>query len=138
MKYKKIDHPQWRYELTEDVEFTVKRLFDYKGVDEEFYNFKRNGLSTTVTVKEGYRWDGVTAPKKFKGLLDLPKFRKAALIHDVFLQAIYDDKVVDERHLSFAHKVFRKQLTVDTNIFVAYSMYIGLVLGHGIWHKRTS
>ena len=138
MYYKKIDHPKWQYVLTEDVEFFLDKHIP--AVDHEYYQIIPHftNSTTTVIVKEGYAWDGVTCPEWAKGMLDAKQFRKASLIHDVLLQAIYDDSTVSKRYLSYAHKVFRKQVAIDSNRLYAYTLYLGLAVGHDIWHKATS
>lgn len=135
MYYKKINHPVWKYELTEDVHFYLEKVLNL--VEHEYYSIVPDyeGGTTTVTVKKGYAWDGVTSPDFAKGILDAKIFRKASLIHDVLLQAIYDDKQLHPRFIGFSHKVFMRQVARDANWYYAGILYTGLFLFHGIWHK---
>ena len=86
--FKKIDHPNWKYELEESY---VKQLVSEgwgracNGLDSYDFPFlKLNliyGLLPILTSAAGYRWDGCSGPT-----VDTQTNMRAGLVHDSLYQ----------------------------------------------------
>ena len=110
ISYKRIEHPRYKYELTDDATFDVpvnlSTYFDlaYFAID--------NGV---LTVKKSYAWDGLTSwPDTRRNLA-------ASLAHDALLQC--EDLMLIKRRTSDIHRVFRGLIE---NRFEAWVLYAGL------------
>lgn len=84
--WKEIDHPDYKYEVTET--YYVKLHFKSKDyVKSEFYDFCYN-KSGWLVLKAGYRWDGASGPT-----IDTISTIRASAIHDAIYQMIREKKL---------------------------------------------
>jgi molybdopterin-guanine dinucleotide biosynthesis protein A len=125
VKYKRIDHKKWKYELEEDFyyEFKSERFNQFFDVE---YILMRNN---SITIKKGYAWDGLTSWPDTKRNL------RAALVHDALLQA-QDLLLVHKDLTNDIHRVFRDMLP---NRAEAWILYLGIRAFYPIrqWRKRV-
>ena len=87
INFKKIDHPQWKYELEEShmmrmrnwpwfaVAFGSRYYSDYLSLAKDGY------FAPILKINCGYRWDGCSGPT-----FDTPTNMRAGLVHDALYQ----------------------------------------------------
>lgn len=75
LKYKKIDHPEYKYELIED--YVIRTPIKGRHISQKYFELFRIGL---LRLHKGYRWDGATCFPDFDWIV-LP-----SAIHDCFYQ----------------------------------------------------
>lgn len=140
MKYEKIKIPKgdgtgyWKYRLTEDFVFRTPfpiqdqmvnaypfptATANWQVIEQVWYEFNLH----FTTIREGYAWDGMTCCP------DLKRWLPCSIKHDVYCQAIHDDKVLPKSMLNSAHEVF-EDIGVDGHIIT-----MGLKMFHKQWRK---
>jgi len=84
IKYKKINHPKYKYQLTESYtifldKFNLKKyIFEPPDVPDPFILINRPGR---MWIKKGYSWDGPSGPT-----IDTQNFMRGSLVHDALYQ----------------------------------------------------
>ena len=79
IKYKKIDHPRYKYELLEDYEYELH--FDNPlGLKSDYFMILPR---STLIIEAGYCWDGCSGPT-----IDTKSTMRAGLVHDALYQAM--------------------------------------------------
>jgi len=83
-RYKKIDHPKYKYELTETyvdkIPFRFSRSLRLDYIKAEPYG--------GVIIRKGYRWDGASGPT-----IDTDDTMDGSLVHDVLYQLIREGEL---------------------------------------------
>ena len=79
MKYKEIDHEEYKYQTTEDYRHKLSFNPQTK-IEGAFYTLNESG---DLLIKKGYAWDGASG-----GMIDTESTMRAALVHDVLYQMI--------------------------------------------------
>lgn len=75
MKYKNIEHPKYKYEITEKFTYKLDGNYDIKICYEGIKKFKIT-YNNYLVLESGFQWDGVT------GGLDTKKCIWASAVHD--------------------------------------------------------
>jgi hypothetical protein len=137
IKYKKTGRKVWKYELLEDAKHSFRAnesaFRDVTLIETPFYKievciFSPKDEWVMLEVKQGYAWDGLTC------FPDRKEWLAGALVHDVLLQAIYDDKVLSKRALNESHRVMRGILKQTSEKHWAHLIYVGLLAFHKPWN----
>ena len=123
----KTGHPKWSWKLNEQYSYRDDR-FGGLNVNHEYFTICGNVMS----IRAGYSYDGVT------GFPDKKEWLRGALIHDVMLQAIYDEGLVPMRYLNTSHRIMRDIVKEDDNTFWGQLIFGGLMAFHKVWNKVTT
>ena len=112
----------YKYQLA--VEYTIKCGIKPKNpiVEPKFVKLSTDG---TLTVVEGYAWDGPSGP-----VIDTRENLRASLVHDALYQLMRLRKLTIKDHKEKADRLFKKICIEDgVSRAVAHAYYVGLKLG---------
>jgi hypothetical protein len=123
IKYRKTNHPKWKWELEEDyhVQLLYKEGYDklslHKPVETEFII-----LRDWLSLGKGYAINGVNL------LPDRKVWMRAAFVHDALWQLIQLGKL-PKSMARVADRIFRDIVAEDNNRFNAWWMWLGVRIG---------
>lgn len=132
----RVRHGKWKYKLTEDHTIYLYDLnlawnLPTGGIETPYYSMHLSTNRTVrITAKKGYAFDGVTAAS----FLEDPETLYRALWHDIFMQAIYDVKLLPKSYIDGSHKIFIVWNPSTKSKFI----YHALNLLHKPWNWITS
>lgn len=121
-QYRKIDHPEHKYEMIEEFYFIDPNIVKYK-CDHDFFSIG-NGC---ITARKGYAWDGCSGPT-----IDDDTNMRASLFHDIWYQAM-SEKLLPRnwRTRRAGDKLFLKILKEDGMPWYRRTAYFYSVRGAG-------
>lgn len=102
-KYKEIDHPKYKYELTRYYR-AILNFGPDKRIEGRFHSFHPCGC---LRVKVGYRWDGASGPT-----IDTKSTMRASCVHDVLYQLIREGEL-SRKYKAAADKELRRLMIED-------------------------
>lgn len=101
-------------------EYQVK--IDIKPKKDLTYRFMSLSESGTLTVKEGYAWDGPSGPT-----IDTPNFMRGSLVHDVLYQLMRLGALDHKKYRKRADEILREMCLEDgMSAFRAWYVYMAV------------
>jgi hypothetical protein len=124
IKYRKTNHPKWKWELKEDYTFIHDEYIKPVSTDYIIVNIYAGGKfeHPYITLKKGYAINGVNL------LPDRKVWIRAAFIHDALWQLIELGKL-PKSMARVADRIFRDIVAEDDNKFNAWLMWLGVRIG---------
>ena len=113
----------YKYQLKEEY-VTETGIVPSKPIDIEYIALTTQG---SLTVKEGYAWDGPSGPT-----IDTPNFMRGSLVHDAFYQLIREGHLDEANYRKPADKLLQKICIEDgMSEMRAWWVYEGVRFGGG-------
>jgi hypothetical protein len=112
---KKIKYKSgYKYQLVEDYKIKLN-IYPDKYIGIRFLLLEKDG---TLTIKQGYAWDGPSGPT-----FDTKSFMRGSLIHDAYCQLMREHKITKD-YREQADKILKKMCKEDgMNSFRAWYVY---------------
>jgi hypothetical protein len=125
IKYRKTNHPKWKWELEEDYSFWLKSSMypsEYDNIDFVKLDFIIINDFCELILKKNYAINGVNL------LPDRKVWMRAAFVHDALWQLIELGKL-PKSMARVADRIFRDIVAEDDNKFNAWLMWLGVRIG---------
>jgi hypothetical protein len=117
IKYRKTDHPKWKWELTEDYQLRINDVVN-EVIESEYVLVHPLG----IFLAENYAINGVNL------LPDRKVWMRGAFVHDALWQLVGLGKLPKEM-VCVADRIFRDIISEDDNKLTAWLMWAGVRIG---------